>query len=312
MITNDIDLCIEALTKGDVVAFPTETVFGLGARADSPLAVKKIFDLKQRPNDHPLILHCANIDVALAVSPHVPDYARVLAANFWPGPMTLIFKRGVNDAISDEAVGGHSSVGIRVPSHETARRLLEPCSFFVAAPSANKFGRVSPTTAHHVYEEFGDEILILDGEPSQCGLESTIISCLEESPEILRPGAITEKEILNATGLEPIKSENKVVVSGSLEKHYQPDIPLITFNNVNELNEISLDKSKAAYIGLAETDYSFSMKLVVSTYDQYAHEMYNFFREAEKNNCETIVAQCPINEGIGIAINDRLTKASKK
>jgi len=313
MITDDIELCVDALTRGDLVAFPTETVFGLGARADSPAAVSKIFELKGRPVDHPLIMHCANIDVALAISPHIPEYAKKLAAEFWPGPMTLIFKRGVNDAICNEAVGGQDSVAIRVPSNEIARKLLEPCSFFVAAPSANKYGRLSPTTSEHVQEEFGDELIILDGEQSIFGLESTIISCIGELPEILRSGAITRKEIQNCLGVEVLESEKQteIAVSGNKESHYAPKIPLFIVSDDENIAEfLEYESSECAYIGPRQTALDFKTKLVVSTYETYAHELYDFFHKAQNENCKAIFAVPPELEGIGVAICDRLKKAS--
>lgn len=316
MITNDVQLCIEALSRGELVAFPTETVFGLGARSDSPTAVNKIFELKQRPNDHPLIAHCSSIEVALAVSPYVPEYARLLANEFWPGPMTLIFKRAGSDAICDEAVGGHDTVAIRVPSHEIARELLAPCGFFVSAPSANKFGRVSPTTAEHVQAEFGDDLLILDGEQSSVGLESTIISCVGEKPKILRAGAISAQDILRVTGFDVVDEtilleEDKVAAPGTLEVHYAPSIPVVVVSEQSEINvHDNFDSTKCALLSFSEPSLNFALSKAVGNYDEYAHEMYGFFRQAEQNNCEAIFAVAPDEVGIGIAINDRLKRAA--
>lgn len=311
MITTDIEFCVEALTNGELVAFPTETVFGLGARADSALAVDKIFELKQRPKDHPLILHCSNIDIALAISPYIPDYAKSLAENFWPGPMTLIFKRALGDAVNDEAVGGHDTVAVRVPSHKIARALLEPCGFFVAAPSANRFGRVSPTKAEHVVQEFGDDLIVLDGEQSQVGLESTIISCVEDTPSILRFGAITNSDVLRVTNLESKPLTQRIAAPGTLENHYAPSIPLYLVENEAEIDGLTdIEIENASLIGGSESKRPFKLVKMVSTYEQYAHELYDFFRESEKIGCKAIVAIKPIAEGIGSAINDRLVKAS--
>ncbi len=319
MITSDIQRCIDALTRGELVAFPTETVFGLGARSDSSEAVKKIFEIKERPRDHPLIAHCADVDVALAISPDVSDAARALAREFWPGPMTLIFKRAHSDAICDEAVGGHDTVAIRVPSHPVARELLAPCGFFVSAPSANKFGRVSPTTAEHVQAEFGDDLLILDGERSEVGLESTIISCVDEKPRIIRAGAITAQDILRVQGLT-LQTGNltgedfqNIAAPGTLENHYAPSIPLHVITSESEIEFFDgMESSHCALLGFSEPIHNYSLVRVVQNYDEYAHELYNFFREAEDKGCAAIFAVAPEDEGIGVAINDRLAKASRK
>lgn len=316
MITDDVQLCIDALTKGELVAFPTETVFGLGARADSPAAVQKIFDIKGRPTDHPLILHCSDVDIALAISPYVPEYARALASEFWPGPMTLIFKRAASDAICDEAVGGHDTVAIRVPSHPKARALLAPCGFFVAAPSANRFGHVSPTTVEHVRDEFGDDLLILDGDQSGVGLESTIISCVQDQPAILRAGAITVQDILRVTGIEPVESPQgdgnvKIAAPGTLENHYSPDIPLFVVASEAEVEKNSqFSPGECAFMSLSQPVKDYRVSVLVNNYDQYAHELYDFMRRAEIEKCQAIFVVAPENEGIGIAINDRLKRAS--
>ncbi len=315
MITDDIEMCINALTQGELVAFPTETVYGLGARADFPSAIAKIFKLKGRPTDHPLIMHCASIDVALAISPYVPDYAKKLASEFWPGPMTLIFKRGANDAICDEAVGGNDSVAIRVPSNEIARELLSSCTFFVAAPSANKFSKVSSTTSAHVQEQFDDELIILDGEQSSYGLESTIISCIDETPAILRTGAITKNEIQNILGVEveDKSTSSEIKVSGNKQIHYSPNIPLFLVDNDEQISSFTnFDTQECAYIGGRETQLEFKFPLVVLNYELYAHELYDFFHRAQDQGCKAIFAVPPEAQGIGIAINDRLKKASSQ
>lgn len=312
MITNDVDLCIEALTRGDVVAFPTETVFGLGARSDSPESIRKIYELKGRPTDHPLIAHCTDIKVALAVSADVPLTAQALANEFWPGPMTLVFNRSSGGSICDEAVGGHDTVAVRVPSHPVARALLAPCGFFVSAPSANKFGRVSPTTAQHVQEEFGDDILILDGEQSQCGVESTIISCVDVHPRILRAGAITPQDILRVTGHDVSDfSIADIAAPGTLENHYAPSIPVHVVNDETEITFPSGTASgDCAFMSFAQPAQEFCFTRVVGNFNEFAHELYSFFRGAEHAGCKAIYVVAPVSEGIGIAINDRLSKAA--
>lgn len=313
MITKDIDKCIAALTNGELVAFPTETVFGLGARSDSPAAVNKIFDIKKRPTDHPLIAHCSRADTALAITPYLSESAIKLAEEFWPGPMTLVFKRAQSDAICNESLGGHDTVAIRVPAHPTAFALLDPCSFFVSAPSANKFGRVSATTAQHVLDEFGNDLLILDGEQSQCGLESTIISCLDEQPRLLRPGAITPQDILRVTGCDVSKNNDDVEISapGDKESHYAPNIEVILASSENNFDfKPGCESAESAFLSLSPPLNSYKYEMIVSTYDDFAHEIYDFFREAENRDCKAIYVVTPVEEGIGIAINDRLKKAA--
>ncbi len=311
MITDDIDFCVEKLKAEELVAFPTETVFGLGARADSAKAINKIFKTKSRPSSHPLISHTHDIHKALSVSKEVPQYALQLAEKFWPGPMTLVLHCDDDKQISSEARGGHDSVAVRVPSHPVAQELLSKCDFFVAAPSANRFGRVSPTKSQHVQEEFADELIVLDGGQSQVGVESTIISCLEDKPQILRTGKITKEEIETLTGLEVI-SEGviKVAASGTLDNHYAPSIPVYLFDDESEIVLKHLDPAKCAVISLKETNLIFALENNPKDVNEYAHELYSFFREAEQQDCQAICVFPPPNIGIGVAVNERLQKAS--
>jgi L-threonylcarbamoyladenylate synthase len=313
MITNDIEKCVEALTSGELVAFPTETVFGLGARADSADAVSKIFDAKGRPADHPLISHCSTAEMALSVGQDIPHYAKDLADAFWPGPMTLILKSN-GTGVCLETRGGHDTVAVRVPSHLRAQELLSRCEFLVAAPSANKFGRVSPTTSRHVDEEFSD-ILILDGDQSEVGVESTIISCLGDTPEIIREGKITAEDI-TAVVHNPITAmsserENSIAAPGTLESHYAPAIPVYVFENETHIAmQDSIDPQQCAFLSLHEPNLVFRKVLTPQDDNSFAHELYAFFREAEKDGCESICVVRPPNVGIGRAINDRLSRAA--
>ena len=203
-----------------------------------------------------------------------------------------------------------------MPSHEIARELLAPCGFFVSAPSANKFGRVSPTTAEHVQSEFGDEILILDGEPSQCGVESTIISCVESHPHIIRAGAITAQDVLRVTGHDVSSdlvtpSANNIAAPGTLENHYAPSIPVYIVTEESDIEfPVGLSAEKSAFLSFGQPTQNFLFSLVVHSYDDYAHQLYDFFRRAEAIGCEGIFVVAPENEGIGVAINDRISKAS--
>ncbi|RQP26627.1 L-threonylcarbamoyladenylate synthase [Piscinibacter terrae] len=218
-----------ALAAGELVAMPTETVYGLGARADDDVAVGKIFSAKGRPADHPLIVHVADADSVREFASHVPPVAVRLVARFWPGPLTIIVPRAAG--VATAAAGGQYSIGLRCPSHPVAHALLAEARSAgvpgVAAPSANRFGRISPTTAAHVAGEFGDELMVLDGGPCDVGIESSIVDCTRDHPVLLRPGVLTRAEIEAAAG-EPLRDRDEAAprASGTLEAHYAPTAPL--------------------------------------------------------------------------------------
>jgi L-threonylcarbamoyladenylate synthase len=221
---------VRVLAGGGLVAFPTETVYGLGADAGSDRAVAGIFAAKGRPSDHPLIVHVADASAVSQFASHVPAFAHKLMQAFWPGPLTLILPRRPEMAAA--AAGGQASIGLRCPSHPVAHALLLACAQAqppvagLAAPSANKFGRVSPTTAAHVQSEFGDELLVLDGGPCRVGIESTIVDCTRGVPVLLRPGVLTRNQVEAACG-ERLRSHQELDgqvprASGTLESHYAP------------------------------------------------------------------------------------------
>jgi L-threonylcarbamoyladenylate synthase len=221
-----------ALQAGELVGLPTETVYGLGADADNPAAVARIFAAKGRPSDHPLIVHVASAAGVAHYAASVPDFADQLMQAFWPGPLTLILPRRAG--VAAQAAGGQDSVGLRCPSHPVAQALLKACDALgvrgVAAPSANRFGRVSPTTAAHVQSELGDALLILDGGACDVGIESTIIDCTRGTPVLLRPGAITREQVQGACGQKLLSKEELAALnapapraSGTLESHYAPN-----------------------------------------------------------------------------------------
>jgi L-threonylcarbamoyladenylate synthase len=215
----------DLLAAGELVAFPTETVYGLGARADDDAATAKIFAAKGRPDDHPLIVHVADAGHAQAFADRWPPLAQRLAGAFWPGPLTLIVPR--RDGIGAAAAGGQASIGLRCPAHPLAQALLVECArrgvAGVAGPSANRFGRVSPTTAAHVADEFGDTLAVLDGGACEVGIESAIVDCTRERPVLLRPGALTRQQLAAAAG-EPLSDTDAAAprASGTLEAHYAP------------------------------------------------------------------------------------------
>ena len=300
------------LLAGNLVAFPTETVYGLGADACNAAAVARIYSVKGRPEDHPLIVHVASIQALGDWADDVPGYAIALAREFWPGPMTLIMNRSL--LAEDFVTGGQDTVGIRVPDHPVALALLEAFSKIggkgVAAPSANRFGNVSPTTAQAVAEELSpylaDTDQILDGGPCQVGVESTIIDCTGDMPRILRPGAITEEMIKQSTGLNLSNSDHiQIRVSGSLENHYSPSATVL-------LDQIPL--AGQGFIAMADIASAEGVLRLAAptTHQEFAQVLYAALRKADEQGLETVVVQQPQGSGIAVAIRDRLIRASKK
>jgi L-threonylcarbamoyladenylate synthase len=303
-----------ALKAGHLVAFPTETVYGLGADARNPNAVKRIYDVKGRPADHPLIVHISSINHIAKWAAEVPDYAIVLAREFWPGPMTLIFKR--SEIAKDFITGGQDTVGLRVPRDPLALALIAEFERIsdsaIAAPSANRFGHVSPTTAHAVSAELNDYLaegdLILDGGACTVGVESTIIDCTGNRPRILRPGAITEEMIAEATDYSiasEVRNEDfpEIRVSGSLESHYSP------------LATVLLDQSPIVgqgFIALIEIPTPEGVIRLASpkNTDEFARVLYASLRAADEKGLQKVVVRQPQGNGIAIAIRDRLIRAA--
>ena len=300
------------LLAGGLVAFPTETVYGLGADSCNADAVARIYSAKGRPADHPLIVHVASMDALGDWASDVPSYAISLARDFWPGPMTLIVRR--SGLAGDFVTGGQDTVGVRVPNHPVALGLLEAFAKVggkgVAAPSANRFGNVSPTTAQAVADELGDYLAdgdqILDGGACDVGVESTIIDCTGEVPKILRPGAITAQMIADSTGLEVGRdvAESTIRVSGSLEAHYAPAATVV------------LDQPPVAgqgFIAMADVVASEGVVRLAApkTHDEFARVLYSALRAADEKGLETVVVAQPQGDGIAIAIRDRVKRAAK-
>lgn len=298
-----------ALKSGQLVAFPTETVYGLGADAENPGAVAKIYSVKQRPTDHPLIVHIADKDAAKKWAIEIPQYALQLADAFWPGPMTLILKR--SSLAKDFITGGQDTVGLRVPDHPVALELLRSFSELggngVAAPSANLFGRVSPTSAEAVQSEIGSRLsdadLILEGGDSVVGIESTIIDCTQSRPRILRPGAISAEQIMTKTNLSMLDSGERIRVSGGMESHYSPRARVV-------LN----DQAKPGDGLIASAQIATPPQVIrlaaPTTDEEYAQQLYAALRKADQLGIQRIVAITPAGDGIAVAIRDRLRKAS--
>jgi L-threonylcarbamoyladenylate synthase len=300
-----------ALKNGALIAFPTETVYGLGADASNEKAVARIYEVKGRPQDHPLILHIASSDDISYWATDVSEYAIALAKRYWPGPTTLIFKR--SEKAKDFVTGGQNTVGLRVPNHALALELLQECKKIgvhaIAAPSANRFGHVSPTTAAAVKEEIGGYLsahdVILDGGPAQVGLESTIVDCTGDAPKILRPGAITQSMIEQATGLKVIENnDSQIRVSGSLEKHYAPNAKVILDVQATE------GQGFIAPADVATPPGAIRLASPANT-DEYARTLYLALRDGDAQGLETIAIIQPSGDGLAIAIRDRLMRASK-
>ena len=297
------------LKAGDLVAFPTETVYGLGADASNSKAVARIYSVKGRPNNHPLIVHVASMDRMGDWASDVPDYAIALARNFWPGPMTLILKR--SELAGDFITGGQDSVGVRVPDHVVALALLEAFERAggkgVAAPSANRFGHVSPTIAAAVIEELGDYLskddLVLDGGACDVGVESTIIDCTGVAPSVLRPGAISVAMIEACTGLKTTQSDKEIRVSGLLENHYAPIAKVL-------LCEVPI--AGQGFIAHSSIDTPEGVIRLASPSDdeEFARVLYSALRDADARGLSEVVVVQPIGIGIAVAIRDRLARAA--
>jgi L-threonylcarbamoyladenylate synthase len=306
---NDIQAAASALKNGKLVAFPTETVYGVGADAQSQDSVSRIYQVKGRPADHPLIVHIADEEQMTDWAIRIPDFAKALASAFWPGPMTLILER--SDLAKDFVSGGQDSVGLRVPNHPVALELLAEFAKLggkgIAAPSANRFGKVSPTTAQAVRDELGNYLesddVILDGGSAEVGIESTIIDCTGDDPKILRPGSITIEMIEKATGLELDQSVSNLRVSGTLENHYSPNANVV-------LDQPPLVGDGFIAMSNVETPAGVVRLAAPSTADEYAQILYKCLREADEKSLSRVVAWQPTGSGIAIAIRDRLQRAS--
>jgi L-threonylcarbamoyladenylate synthase len=316
----EIRCAAELLRAGELVAFPTETVYGLGADASNPSAVAKIFAAKGRPQDHPLIVHLPDAGHIDAWAREVPEAARMLAAAFWPGPLTLILKRQAR--VSDAITGGQDTVGLRVPNHPLALELLREFKGGLAAPSANRFGRISPTTAQHVREVLGDAVaLVLDGGPCEVGIESTILDLSGEAPAILRPGMIGAAAIAAVLGAEPAAAGGTPGttvprVSGSLDSHYAPTTPLELVSSDGLVfavrNAIVKGERTAFLASMAQPIHHelIAWKLAPAEPGPFAHALYASLRELDALGCVRIVVQQPPLSPPWAAVLDRLRRAA--
>ena len=314
-ITTDLDKAVTALSTGHLCAIPTETVYGLAADATNESAIKRVYEAKGRPADHPLIVHVATIDDSKEWISDFPQWATKLAQKYWPGPLTLVGNRTA--LASDLVTGGQETVAVRVPAHRVAQQLLGQLKIKgvkgLVAPSANKFGHVSPTTAKHVEKDLADYLmkhddLILDGGQSSVGLESTIVLITGSNPVILRPGAITKEDIESTTALKV--SENitsKPRVSGSLDSHYSPKAEVILVDETDVPDEVG-----SGFIGLASVQIpkGLTALLAAPNLESYASGLYQALRLGDELGLTKIYAVLPKGDGLAQAISDRLTRAA--
>ncbi len=309
--TDSVKAAAQSLIAGHLVAFPTETVYGLGADATNETAIAKIYKAKGRPADHPLIVHIASIDAIDLWAQDISEYAINLARDFWPGPMTLVFNR--SDLAKDFITGNQNTVGLRVPNQSIALAILKEFESLggkgIAAPSANRFGAVSPTTAQAVKDELENYLdqsndIILDGGPCQVGVESTIIDCTAQIPQILRLGAITKEMIQESTGLLVIdEASTDIRVSGSLESHYSPNAKVVldTYPTSGE-GFIAIDsiQTPPGAIRLAAP----------SSIEGFARDLYSALRFADAQGLTKVCVIQPQGPGLAAAIRDRLKRAA--
>jgi L-threonylcarbamoyladenylate synthase len=295
---------VRLLRAGELVAFPTETVYGLGADARSDAGLRRVFAVKGRPSDHPLILHFADAESALSAAVDAPPVARTLADALWPGPLTLVLRRAA--WVPDRVTGGQDTVGVRVPSHPVARALVTALGGPIAAPSANRFGAVSPTTAAHVRADLGHDVaLVLDGGPSEIGLESTIIDLTRDPPVVLREGGLPRERLAALLALAPTGTNTGATrAPGMLAAHYAPRarVVLVTKDALPSERERLEEQGARVVVLDAPTDDAGLAAL--------AHGLYARLRAADAASADVVLAVLPDERGLGAAIADRLRRAA--
>jgi L-threonylcarbamoyladenylate synthase len=305
---------VEALRRGDLVGMPTETVYGLAGDASNPDAIRAIFALKGRPADHPLIVHLADAAQIDAWARDIPPAARTLAQRFWPGPLTLVLKRARK--VTDLVTGGQDTIGLRVPAHPVALALLNAFGSGLAAPSANRFGHVSPTTAQHVREEFGDALpVVLDGGPCQVGIESTIVDLSSGTPRILRPGRIALDALEGALGckLASGAAEHSPRVSGSLASHYAPRTPAESIARAQlgeRIAALARDGETTRVISIGHLPAGTDGLALPGTPLDYARHLYAALRAMDAEGADRILVEAAPEGEAWAAVRDRLQRAT--
>ncbi|MBK6452993.1 MAG: threonylcarbamoyl-AMP synthase [Proteobacteria bacterium] len=313
---DEIDQAVEALRDGEVVAFPTETVYGLGADASNPDAVRKIFELKGRPATHPLIVHIEHPRALERWALSVPPAAAALAEKFWPGPLTLILRRA--PAVDLAITGGQDTVAVRVPGHPVAQQLLRAFGSGIAAPSANRFGRISPTRPEHVRDEFGDDVrIVLDGGDCKIGLESTIVSCVDTVPLILRPGSLTLTQLRTVVPeLQAGPDNGAPRVPGSDAKHYAPrtSLSIVASRTLEDVvGQLTENRERIAVLATRPPRVANKYMTWINAgrrADVYGRELYVNLRTLDKSGAkEILVEEVPAGEAWD-AVRDRLHRAA--
>lgn len=304
----EIEKAGKIIQDGGIVAFPTETVYGLGANALNSEAVAKVYEAKGRPSDNPLILHVCDLEMAESVV-ELNWLARYLMEIFWPGPLSLVLV--AKKIVPQETRGGLSTAAIRMPDNRIALELIRAAGVPIAAPSANKSGRPSPTDAQTVKDDIGDAAgMVLDGGSTRVGLESTVLDITGEDPVLLRPGGISKEQIEEALHISVLLPKDNNVIKrspGTRYRHYAPKIPMILSDKKGQ--EISSDK-KWAWMGISQPEGTSYVKIIFADADEYAKELFRALRTLEKSGAEIIVAEIPEEIGIGSALKDRLIRAS--
>jgi L-threonylcarbamoyladenylate synthase len=318
-VTSSLAAAVDALRAGELVAFPTETVYGLGADAANPDAVRRLFAVKGRPADHPVIVHIAHARQLDELGRDVPDVARELADTFWPGALTIVVARNPK-TVADAVTGGRATVGLRVPDHPVAHELLDAFGGGIAAPSANRFGRVSPTTAEHVRADLGDDVrVVLDGGPCRVGVESTIVDVTGNEPAIVRVGGVGRADIELVVGRAvALRTRGEVAAPGALPSHYSPRaaVEVVDACDVAARARALVDAGRrGGLLALAGVVPAHPDGLVIldapRDVDEFAHVLYDRFRAADARDLDVLlVVSPPDTDGLGAAVADRVWRAS--
>ena len=316
--TTDADDAVGVLRAGGLVALPTETVYGLAGDASNLETLARIFAVKGRPATHPVIVHLSSIDAIDVWAPNAPSWALEVAERFWPGPLTLIVPKALT--VLDAVTGGQQTVGLRVPAHPLTLTVLEQFGRGVAAPSANRYGQVSPTTASHVMAGLGpyldaDRDLVLDGGACPVGVESTILGAWDDTPRLLRPGAVTVDQIAELTGRAVVTDAEGVRVPGTTASHYAPRARVVVVES-GQVDVVLASHNGSATVGViapASTPIaaSYAERLASPTSDaEYAQQLYAALRSADDREVDVVVAVLPSGHGVGRAVRDRLQRAA--
>jgi L-threonylcarbamoyladenylate synthase len=303
-VSEEVARAVDALRRGGLVAFPTETVYGLGADASNVSAVRRLYAVKGRPSDHPVIVHVGDTAELDSIGRDIPPIARGLATAFWPGPLTLVVQRRL-DAVVDDVTGGRATVAVRVPDHPLALALLREFNGAVAAPSANRFGKVSPTTAAHVHDDLGADVdVVLDGGPCRVGVESTIVDVTGAAPVLLRLGGVPERALAQVAGAALAhRTTGEVAAPGTLPSHYAPRARLV-------LSAAAEADARAAE--LRSQGHHVALLTAPANNEEYARVLYARLRDADATGADVIVAVEPDDDGgFGATVRDRLERAAR-